>query len=150
MNQTDKFLGLCPACYKPIKANESIGTINNGGMLELCHALCINKGANREEWIASNLIEWKVVGEGMRGMREDYNISIRDMAKSLGVSIARINRFEKGEPVRDAKLIYSAYILKIYGDNTYRNYLELYNQKHGIDQINSTPEIILNANRKAN
>jgi ribosome-binding protein aMBF1 (putative translation factor) len=138
MNQTNEYIGLCPLCYKPINTNESIETIKNDERQDIYHALCLREWATREEWIASNLTERKVVGEFMRGIREDFGISIQAMAKSLGISIARIKRFEKGEPVRDGKLIYSAYILKIYGDNTHRLYFDLYNQMYGADQ----PQII--------
>lgn len=101
----------------------------------------------REYWIAMRMDEWLAVGMTMKEMREEMNLTIRDMAKSLGVSIARLKRFENGEPVRDSKLLYSAYILKIYGDNTYRNYCNLYNYTQGIHQFYPTLESTIPADK---
>jgi ribosome-binding protein aMBF1 (putative translation factor) len=165
MQQIDEFLGLCPLCYKPTNTSDDVRTIKNGEINEIYHALCIYgwsirnavSGAGmtvlekykhlvvrdiskREEWIASNLLEWEVVGEVMRGMREELDISNRVMAKELGVSIARIKRFEKGEPVRDAKLIYHAYLLKITAEDTRRRFSNYYNHTQGIQQFYHTLE----------
>lgn len=94
----------------------------------------------REFWIALRLDEWQAVGITMKEMREQMDISIREMAKELGVSIARLKRFEKGDPVQDSKLLYNAYILKICGDNYKRHFENLRNYTQGIQQYQPTLE----------
>lgn len=101
----------------------------------------LNQG--REFWINLRLDEWQAIGSTMKDMREKMNITVRDMAISLGVSIPRLKRFEKGEPVRDAKLLYNSYILKLDGENMHRHYENLYNYMHGVQQYKPTFEMVI-------
>lgn len=54
---------------------------------------------------------WREIGDYFKEQREAYGLTEYQVAKHLGVSTGRIKRFEAGEPVKDAKLLESAYRL---------------------------------------
>lgn len=63
----------------------------------------------REEFIARNKPEWKVVGAKLKATREQLDISRNQLAININVSSSRVRNLEEGEPVRDAKLLTAAY-----------------------------------------
>lgn len=89
---------------------------------------------NREMWIASKMDEWQTHGLYLKSLREGFGISVAEVAKKLCVSTPRIKRLERGEPVRDAKLLRrSYYLLMHYIDldfkfNTYVSATEALNE----------------------
>lgn len=48
---------------------------------------------------------WQEKGIAIKAMREAYGVNATDMAHNIGISRARLKRFETGQPVNDAKLI---------------------------------------------
>ena len=66
---------------------------------------------NRELFIQENQQDWKAKGDRVRGMREKAEVSPKEMADYLKISVGRIRRFEAGWPVQDAKLIEATYRL---------------------------------------
>ncbi|WP_169835252.1 helix-turn-helix domain-containing protein [Planococcus faecalis] len=69
----------------------------------------IQKVTRRELHILVNERTWQEKGALIKEMRESYGITIKDMANHIGISPARVKRFETGQPVNDAKLIEAAY-----------------------------------------
>lgn len=92
---------------------EDADTLNIGFSLLEQHKQLIlgfNSG-KKEQWIASQMSEWQNNGMELRYIREYYGVTLTTVSKELGISNARLKRFEQGEPVRDAKLLYAAYFL---------------------------------------
>lgn len=189
MNHKDNFKGLCPVCYKPIFNIEETTVLNSDEGSETYHSSCVKNwlnqkqsdghsvevatsilekyshvfvGSNREKiqtWMNSQTRDWWSTGQSMRQMRESAGISLNDTARYLGVSIARLKRFENGGAVRDAKLLRSAYInlttffenqrKKVLIENDYgmlynqyqfllQNYTNLYNEHFSIAITNDS------------
>lgn len=142
----DQFQGICPICYKPVRAVENFRTIKNDSRSETYHDSCINQYVSdhlpqhvqnqglsifaeyvdavmfndykrrlkRVEWVKSNISFWKETGDICKLKREEYGIALKHVAEAMGVSLARLKRFEAGKPVRDAKLLYTGYSSLLY------------------------------------
>lgn len=144
MENEKQFQGVCPLCYKPVRSLEDFRTLQGEGRNETYHAACLHqfiqynsaegkkdaslglslleqyKGLmlpsveKRESWISENKYNWLATGQILREERETYGIALKHVAAALDVSIARLKRFEAGEPVRDAKLLLSGYSNLLY------------------------------------
>ncbi|MCP1146152.1 helix-turn-helix domain-containing protein [Lysinibacillus endophyticus] len=67
----------------------------------------------KTQWIDTQINEWAEVGNECRLKRKEIRVSAKAVASLLGVSVNRIYRFEKGQPIRDAKLLENAYLLAL-------------------------------------
>ena len=74
---------------------------NNSRMLEL------------DEWVEEQSQEWQEIGEECKALRKVRGVSVKEIASLLGISEARIYKFENGQPVRDARLIESSYKMAV-------------------------------------
>lgn len=68
----------------------------------------------RETYMTTKYFEWKAHGEHFKMQREEHGIALKHIASAMGVSTARLKRFEAGEPVRDAKLLTQGYVSLLY------------------------------------
>lgn len=106
----------------------------------------------REKWMSFRLDEWKAIGDTLGEMREHLQCSVSYVAKKLGISAARLKRFEAGDPVKDAKLLENAYFCWLNSENIYRQYNNLYHHIYGVDYFpgmkKSVLESLIAANEK--
>jgi transcriptional regulator with XRE-family HTH domain len=68
----------------------------------------------RVEWVKQNKSEWEYYGSWTQCTRKEYGLTLKQVAHCIGISVARLKRFEAGMPVRDAKLLYQGYISALY------------------------------------
>lgn len=184
MNQLGDYKGLCPLCYKPVKQEDESREIMLGTRTEFYHASCLhdyvrknsdetntpsiglslleqykqliigNDPEKREAWLESQSVLWGAQGQVIKEMREHFECSISYVAKELGISVARMKRFEAGKPIRDANLLQQAFYLWVFGENLKRHYNNLHNHVHGTDyfKVNGTNiyESLIDADQKKN
>ncbi|WP_289354806.1 helix-turn-helix transcriptional regulator [Paenibacillus sp. S-12] len=75
---------------------------------------------SREEYVAVKQAgEWAEVGGELKEEREALGVTIAEASRNIGVSPSTLSRFEKGNPVRSARVI----------ENGYRMYLRLVEQE---------------------
>lgn len=66
-------------------------------------------------YVERNQNHWQAKGAIFRNWRESLGLTVSQVARALGISPARVTRFENGEPVRDARLLESAYSMLLAG-----------------------------------
>ncbi|WP_028560905.1 helix-turn-helix domain-containing protein [Paenibacillus pinihumi] len=74
--------------------------------------------------------EWAKVGSEIRNMRSAKQMTISEVAHSIGVSASTLSKFERGRPVQSARLIENAAKLVL-------------SQYHGIKQDDHIPECVI-------
>lgn len=115
-DQSETYHAACLQEYVHAHADESTRTNSIGvSLLEHFKELVIGYDPKkREEWIVQNKNEWEFYGNAAKHTREDFRLPLKYVAEVMGISVARLKRFEAGEPVRDAKLLYQGYISALY------------------------------------
>ncbi|WP_181592647.1 helix-turn-helix domain-containing protein [Paenibacillus sp. YN15] len=63
----------------------------------------------REEYVEKMSEEWADVGAVLKDRREKAHLTAEQTAYRVGVSRSTLRRFEKGEPVKSAKVLEAAY-----------------------------------------
>lgn len=127
--QTETYHGACIRKYlyehmTEAQREQSVGL----SILEQYQKLIIGHDpTKREDWIADNQSEWFWKGLALKSKRDEYGVTLKFMADVLGVSQSRLKRFEAGEPVRDAKLLYNSYILLFSKRELEQEYVSLVN-----------------------
>lgn len=73
----------------------------------------------RTEFISANQGAWLLTGCRYKEQRQKMNLSVREVAKHIGVSETTLRSFEIGKPITRAKMIEHAYknLLIIYNNN---------------------------------
>jgi transcriptional regulator with XRE-family HTH domain len=62
-----------------------------------------------DEFLSANMDEWKEIGGEYTTWRTEQGLSKTEVARSLGISINTLTKFEQGKPVLRARAIESAY-----------------------------------------
>lgn len=74
----------------------------------------LERRMKRLDWVSSNISSWLEKGNAAKHCRESYGKTLKATARELGISPGRLKRFEEGQPVKDANLLFNAYTAVFY------------------------------------
>lgn len=76
--------------------------------MELVEGIAFGK-IRREQYVEDNRDNWKEIGAEYKFTRESFNISKAEMARLIGCSPSKVNKFENGEPIQASTMMKRAY-----------------------------------------